>query len=216
MAPAIRPGLTLAEFLARPDSRSSVRTRRWGPDSKSISPAVALQNAKNAPATTPHYTSALNRDVEMTLTQQAPPSLYEADFVAWSDQMATLLGQQRFDELDLPHLIEEVQDLGNRHRDALESTLIVLLLHLLKWQYQPQHLSGSWKGSIVEHRRRVNKALSKYPSLKPYLQQIFDDCYQDAVEQAIAETGLDSTTFPQRCPFMATQVLDTQFFPSWL
>lgn len=144
----------------------------------------------------------------------APSSeLYDQDFVIWAHEQASLLKQGRFEELDLANLIEEVEDLGNRHRDALESNLTVLLTHLLKWQHQPEHRGSSWKGSIVEHRRRVNKALVKYPSLKPYLETIFAECYRDAVEQASAETGLPVETFSGECPYIITEVLDGQFLP---
>lgn len=142
----------------------------------------------------------------------ASPSteLYDRDFVIWAHEQASLLKQGRFEELDLANLIDEVDDLGNRHRDALESNLIVLLTHLLKWQYRPEHRSSSWKGSIVEHRRRVNKALIKYPSLKLHLEAVFAECYRDAVEQAGAETDLPPAVFPIECPYIVTQVLDAQ------
>jgi hypothetical protein len=81
----------------------------------------------------------LSGEIYMTSLQnvpQAEQTLYEADFAAWADEMSVLLQQKRFAELDLVNLVEEIQDLGNRHRDALESNLIVLLMHLLKWQYQ--------------------------------------------------------------------------------
>lgn len=69
--------------------------------------------------------------------------LYDKDFVAWADQQALLLEQGRWSELDLVSLVEEVGDLGNQHRDALESHLAWLLMHLLKWQYQSDAKSGS-------------------------------------------------------------------------
>lgn len=84
--------------------------------------------------------------------------LYDKDFVAWADQQALLLEQGRWSELDLVNLIEEVRDLGNRHRDALESQLRRLLMHLLKWQYQPERRSGSWEGTIKE-RKLASKLL---------------------------------------------------------
>jgi Domain of unknown function DUF29 len=150
----------------------------------------------------------------MTNLRDVKQTLYEADFVAWADEMAALLQQKRFSELDLANLVEEIQDLGNRHRDALESNFTVVLTHLLKWQYQPEMRTGSWRGSIVEHRRRVNKALKNYPSLQPYLLNIIPECYSDAVEQAIAETGLTADLFPQDCLYNVEQVLDSQFLPA--
>jgi hypothetical protein len=149
----------------------------------------------------------------MTTNVERLLALYEADYVAWSMQQADLLQQRRFDELDLKNLIEEVLDLGSRHRDALESNLIILLTHLLKWQYQPEMRSSSWRGSIVEHRRRINKALAKYPSLQSYLTTIFDECFQDALEQAIAETDLSPSQFPKQSLYSQQDILNTGFFP---
>ena len=86
----------------------------------------------------------------MTEAKALPPSgstqkdLYEKDFVGWADEQALLLEQKRWHELDLVNLIEKVQDLDNRHRDALESQLTRLLMQLLKWQYQPIQRGNSW------------------------------------------------------------------------
>jgi Domain of unknown function DUF29 len=108
-------------------------------------------------------------------------TLYDADFVQWSDRTAQLLREQRFADLDLEHLIEEIEDLGNRHRDALESQLTRLLMHLLKYEFQPEQRSGSWLGSIKESRKQIKRLFRKYPSLKVYLEQCWEDCYADAI-----------------------------------
>jgi hypothetical protein len=84
---------------------------------------------------------------------------------------------------------------------------------LLKWQYQRDRRSGSWEGSIIEHRRRIKKALKESPSLKPYLESIFAECYTEAVKQAKAETGLPLETFPRQCPYELTEVIDDEFLP---
>lgn len=141
------------------------------------------------------------------------PAQYDTDFVVWSEETAQLLKQRRFDELDLEHLIEEVQDLGNRHRDALESHLTRLLMHLLKWQFQPEFRSNSWTGSIKDARKQISRLIRKYPSLIPYLEQIFEQSYQDAVEDAADETDLPVETFPFICPYALEQVTDTDFLP---
>jgi hypothetical protein len=91
--------------------------------------------------------------------------------------------------------------------------LAIVLLHLLKWHYQPELRSGSWRGSLVEHRRRIRKSLKQSPSLKPYLQACFDEAYVDAIEQAAAETGLARAIFPLTCPYPLEQVLDAEFLP---
>jgi len=65
------------------------------------------------------------------------------DFNLWIQQTAQLLREHRWQEIDLENLIEEVEDLGKSERRAITSQLIRLLLHLLKWQYQPQPRSDS-------------------------------------------------------------------------
>lgn len=103
--------------------------------------------------------------------------------------------------------------MGRSERKRLKSNVTIVLLHLLKWQYQPQLRSGSWKGSIIEHRQRIRDDLADSPSLKPYLQEIFFQCYTDATERASAETGLPLEIFPNQSPYTPAQVLDAAFFP---
>jgi hypothetical protein len=138
-------------------------------------------------------------------------SLYETDYQKWIDTTIEKLRLQDYSNIDWENLIEEIEDMGRSERKSLKSNLIVVLTHLLKWQYQPEFRSGSWKGSIVEHRRRIREALSDSPSLKPYLEEVFAGCYLDAVEQASAETGLPVETFPQECPYTSAEVLNSNF-----
>jgi len=140
-------------------------------------------------------------------------SLYEADYLKWIETTAQKLRVRDYSNIDWENLIEEIDDMGRSERKSLKSNLIVVLTHLLKWQYQPDFRSGSWKGSIVEHRRRIRDALKDSPSLKPYLQEVFAECYLDAVELASAETELPVETFPGECPYTAAEVLDSNFLP---
>lgn len=139
--------------------------------------------------------------------------LYGKDFVAWADQQALLLEQGRWSELDLVNLIEEVRDLGNRHRDALESQLRRLLMHLLKWQYQPEGRSGSWDGTIKEARKQITRLIRKHPVLALHSQKAWLECYLDAREDAGDETGIPDDTFPLDCPYTLEQVLARDFLP---
>lgn len=139
--------------------------------------------------------------------------LYHKDFVAWADQQALLLEQGRWSELDLVNLIEEVRDLGNRHRDALESHLTRLLMNLLKWQYQSDAKSGSWLGTIKEARKQIARLVRKHPVLALHTQKVWLKCYLDAREDAADETGLPLDTFPLDCPYNLEQVLERDFLP---
>jgi hypothetical protein len=140
-------------------------------------------------------------------------SLYEVDYLRWIETTVEKLQVRDYSSVDWENLIEEIADMGRSERKSLKSNLIVVLTHLLKWQYQPEFRSGSWKGSIVEHRRRIRDALSDSPSLKPYLEEVFTQCYLDAVELASAETELPVETFPQECPYTPAEVRDSSFLP---
>ncbi|MBW4525202.1 MAG: DUF29 domain-containing protein [Phormidium tanganyikae FI6-MK23] len=140
-------------------------------------------------------------------------SLYEVDFVRWIETTAEQLRTQNYASVDWQNLIEEIEDMSRRERKSLKSNLIVILLHLVKWQYQPEFRSGSWRGSIREHRRRVNDDLKDSPSLVPYLQEIFAECYMNTREQAADETGLLLETFPVACPYLPEQVLNSEYLP---
>ncbi len=148
--------------------------------------------------------------IEITANQQ---SLYDTDYLIWIKTTVEKLRVHDYSNIDWENLIEEIEDMGRSERRSLESNLIVVLTHLLKWQYQPELRSSSWKGSIVEHRRRIRKALKESPSLKPYLEEVFAECYLDAVEQASAETELPVETFPQLCPYTSAEILDSDFLP---
>jgi hypothetical protein len=140
-------------------------------------------------------------------------SLYEADYLQWIEMTIEKLRVQDYSNVDWENLIEEIESMGRSERRSLESNLVVVIMHLLKWQFQPELRSGSWKGSIVEHRRRIRNILKDSPSLKPYLEEIFSECYWDAVEQASAETELPLEVFPQLCPYTTIEVLDGNFMP---
>lgn len=146
--------------------------------------------------------------------QDSPAKLlYGQDYYHWLEQTAVSLRKQAFDQLDLENLIEEIEDMGRSEKRAIESNLRVVLWHLLKWRYQPQQRSGSWSGSIAEHRIRIRKALQDSPSLKNYLPEVFAETYQDALKIASQETGLEPGTFPTSCEWTLQQLLDEAWLP---
>lgn len=145
--------------------------------------------------------------------QTSQKSLYETDFVHWAETVVEQLRSQDYASVDWVNLIDEIEDMSRQERKSLKSNLVMLLLHLLKWQYQIEHRSGSWKGSIREHRRRINNDLKDSPSLKAYLLEVFAECYANAREQVADETGLPLETFPVDCPYTSEQSLDPNFLP---
>ena len=150
----------------------------------------------------------------MTIERQTvKKSLYETDFAAWITATAAHLRSKDYAQVDWENLIEEIDDMGRRERKSLKSNLVILLLHLLKWQYQPDMRSGSWQGSIVKHRQRLRDDLQDSPSLKSYLSEILDAAYSDACDRAAAETGLALPQFPEVCQYTIDQILDREFLP---
>lgn len=139
---------------------------------------------------------------------------YQVDFNAWTNQTAQLLREQRWSEIDTKHLIEELEDLGKRDRRAVVSQLIRLLLHLLKWEYQPERRSDSWLDSMTDARVQIELALEDSPSLKNYLTEQVSSSYQRSRHQAAKQTGLALSTFPQSCPYALAATLQEGWLPS--
>jgi hypothetical protein len=139
--------------------------------------------------------------------------LYDLDFNLWLETTANLLKERQLDKLDYDNLVEEIESMGRSEKDALESNLEQLLMHLLKWKYQVNKRSNSWQYSITEHCLRLKKAFKKSPSLKVYFEQVFDDCYQDARLLASKDTGLNKDVFPINCPFDKEAILNPEYLP---
>lgn len=140
-------------------------------------------------------------------------TLYETDYLQWIETTVEKLQNQDYANVDWENLIEEIADMGKSERRSLKSNLIVILVHLLKWQFQSEKFIGSWEASIIEHRRRVKEALDDSPSLKSYLESVFADCYAQAVKQTKAETNLPVESFPVMCPYDLPEVTDDEFLP---
>jgi Domain of unknown function DUF29 len=141
---------------------------------------------------------------------------YDTDFYAWTQAQAAALQAKDWAALDLDHLAEEVEDLGKRDRRAVESYLEVILLHLLKWAYQPERRGRSWQKSLLQARHRLAKLLRENPSLVSQVPGFLEEGYPYARRLAQVETGLPLTTFPEACPWQVAQVLDEDFWPESL
>jgi hypothetical protein len=140
--------------------------------------------------------------------------LYEQDYYLWSQKMATLLRAKNWDDLDIENIAEEIESLGRADRNALKSNLRIILMHLLKWQYQPEKQTRSWQLTLLEHRQRVKDTLADSPSLRGFLEENLEICYSAATKMAAVETGLAVSHFPKECPYTAEQILDEGYFPN--
>jgi hypothetical protein len=128
----------------------------------------------------------------------ATAALYKVDETAWLELTADLIRQGRFDEIERDTLAEYLTDLAKRDRREVFSRLVVLLSHLLKWEYQPDCRSGSWRGTILEQQRELRQLLES-GTLRNHAAAVFADAHADARKQAAAETGLARTAFPEAC-----------------
>jgi Domain of unknown function DUF29 len=138
---------------------------------------------------------------------------YEQDFFAWTQEQAEMLRARRTLGLDWDNLSEEIDSVGRRDRRKLEGRLRRILHHLLKWQAQPGLRGPSWRNTLIEQRRRVEKLLRESPSLRSHLQELVDEAYPDAVRDAVNESGLRPQTFAADCPFAVEQILDPDYLP---
>jgi Domain of unknown function DUF29 len=140
-------------------------------------------------------------------------TLYDVDFHLWLESNIKLIKEGKLYQVDLENLLEELESMGNSDKSALESNLAILLMHLLKYKYQKNKRSNSWRYTIIEHRDRINISCKHSPSLKRYFEAIFYECYQKSRRFAAKETQLPLNTFPLECPFTQLQVLDEDFLP---
>jgi hypothetical protein len=138
---------------------------------------------------------------------------YEQDFHAWTQRTAALLRAGRFEEADIEHVAEEIEDMGRRDVRELKNRVRSLVAHLLKWQFQPGQRSPSWLGTISAQRQEIESLLEQSPSLRPKLESDLTENYARAVKRAAAETGLAADRFPPACPYRVAQILDEDFLP---
>lgn len=136
---------------------------------------------------------------------------HENDFYAWTQEQAHLLKTGKLHQIDWQYIAEELEDMGRSEKRQLESRLELLIMHLLKWQFQPNLRSRSWQLTIKEQRLRLEKLLQKNPSLQPSLTEAIEDVYPLATLTAERETGL--SLFPETCPYTLTEILSLEFFP---
>ncbi|MBK1986140.1 DUF29 domain-containing protein [Sphaerospermopsis aphanizomenoides BCCUSP55] len=137
---------------------------------------------------------------------------HDNDFYAWTQEQAHLLRTEQFHQIDFAHIAEELEDMGRSEKRELESRLEMLIMHLLKWQFQPNLRSRSWQLTIKEQRLRLEKLLKENPSLNSYLEDSLDKTYQLAMISAERETGLSS--FPETCPYSLTEIFTLEFLPT--
>jgi hypothetical protein len=139
-------------------------------------------------------------------------TLYETDFVEWADQTAKLLRERKFDDVDLEHLVEEVEGLAGSDRRAIRSQLLRLLMHLIKQRIQPERAGSSWRSSIIHAQQEIRLLLEDSPSLRRHLEQSLQKLYRSAVNDALRATELAAKAkdlgLPETCPYTISDLLE--------
>ena len=136
---------------------------------------------------------------------------YMRDFYSWLMEQARLVREGRWDALDRENLAEEIESLGREQFNKLESALRVLLTHILKWDHQPTRRGHSWTLSIDAQRIEVEDVLSDNPGLKPRIAEAIARGYRKAPIEAAKETGLESSAFPETCPYSFDDLMAREF-----
>jgi Domain of unknown function DUF29 len=147
-------------------------------------------------------------------TDPAVAELYDKDLCLWAETMAARLRAHDTEALDWENIAEEIQSLSRSDRRELENRLIVVIAHLLKWQYQPAlRERASWRFTLDEQRRRIARLLRESPSLRPNMPETWAEVYRDATTRAMREMKSEMR-FPESCPYTEEQVLDPDFLPN--
>jgi len=156
--------------------------------------------------------------------------VYATDFYAWCLTTAALVREGQWDAIDPEALAEELESLGKSQKRELESRLEVLVMHLLKWEYQPQlrQEGHSWYDTILEQRNQIARLLRDNPSLRPQVPHLVEDVYPDARQRAMGEMApwtqirdrghfdphdVHIAAVPLTCPWTDVQILDKDFWP---
>jgi Domain of unknown function DUF29 len=148
--------------------------------------------------------------------------LYDEDFYVWTQRQAAAL--RRLAEtrpnvdLDFPHLIEEVEDLGTSQRDAVRSQMRRVIEHCLKLEFsRAVDPRGAWYASIIDARTEIDDKLS--PSLHRDLDEQLPRLWKQA--RAKADNGLRrfgepdaADLLPADCPYALDDLLTDGWYPA--
>lgn len=136
---------------------------------------------------------------------------YADDLYTWAQEQVALLRAGRVDALDLDNIAEELSDVGLSEDYRLQSAIEVVLLHMLKWDHQPERRSRSWALSIAEHRERARIQLRKNLGLKSSLDEVRGDAFRLARLGAARQMKRQLKSVPADCPYTWDGILNRLF-----
>jgi hypothetical protein len=150
-------------------------------------------------------------EAELVPAPEGAGTSYDRDFYSWSLEQARLVREGRWGAIDRENVAEEIESLGREQFNKLESALRVLLLHMLKWDHQPELRSRSWTLSIKAQRIELEQVLDDNPGLRPRIGEAIARGYRRARVEAARETGLDEERFPAQCPYSWAEIVSREF-----
>ena len=127
--------------------------------------------------------------------------------------MLPLLRKGNLTEIDRENIAEELGSMGRSEKRELVSHLTVLLMYLLKWQYQPERRSRSWKTTINTQRLDIELLIKDSPSLKHNIEIVLNEVYGKAKKLFEVETNINHKKLPKDCPYGFDRVMDSEFWP---
>jgi Domain of unknown function DUF29 len=153
------------------------------------------------------------KDSDIGLAPAAQPAAadYERDFYSWLMEQARHVREARWDAIDRENLADEIESLGREQFNKLEGALRVLLMHLLKWDHQPERRTRGWTLSIKAQRAELEDVLGDNPGLKPRINEAITRGYRKARIEASRETDLDEGRFPDKCPYSWDDIVSRDF-----
>lgn len=140
-------------------------------------------------------------------------SLYDVEYDQWLARTISLLKENRFNELDKDHLIEELEDLSRREKKTVERFLEQIIRHLLLWQYwtaEHDYNANHWQAEIMSFRTQINEDLTQ--NLRNHLQENQVKIYEKALNYVKQKTGYE-VDFPENCPYTLDQLLEMNWLP---
>jgi Domain of unknown function DUF29 len=145
-------------------------------------------------------------------------TLYDRDFLWWTEQQTELLRRRAAGELpndeglDWLNLAEEIESVGASQKREVRSQLMRICQHLLKWKYQPERQSRSWETTIYLQRRDLQSLFGDSPSLRAFAEHVLPSAFVNGRQAAAREAGL--LRLPDDvCPWSLDQVLSVDFLP---
>ena len=150
-------------------------------------------------------------EADLVPTDEAGGATYEHDFYTWTVDQARLIREGRWTAIDRQNVAEEIECLGKEQFAKLRSAIRVLLVHMLKWDHQPDRRSRSWSLSIKTQRLDLDDALEGNPGLRPRISEATEKAYRKARVEAAQETGLEEEQFPQQCPYAWDDIFGRDF-----